>query len=201
MENLEKLFSVEQPVISISENDFREIVSAAANGDTIGQRRLGQCYLYGRGTNRDHREAIYWLEKAAEAGDFISCHELSMYHFARQDGKHLTDKQLTKAVYWAKKIIEFGGVPNALQRYLIAEQMLANPDEKDLVQAINHLQIAAEQDFALAQVRLARCYQRGKYLPLDMEKAIQLYRSAAELGSKAAKFALLVIERSSQEET
>lgn len=201
MEFLERFPPIEQPDVSTSEDDFREIEAAAAAGEVVEQRRLGQCYLYGRGTAKDPEQALYWLKKAAEAGDHISCYELSMYHFRNKDGDRLTAEQLFLAVRWAKKVIEFGGVPNALQRYLIAEQLLKDPSGKNLAQAIEHLQIAAEQDFSFAQFKLAQCYHMGKYLPKDMEKALQLYRRAAELGSKAAKLALIVIERSSREET
>ncbi len=45
---------------------FRE---AAKNGDVMAQRRLGLCYLEGRGVERNFRLGREWLERAASGGD------------------------------------------------------------------------------------------------------------------------------------
>lgn len=172
---------------------------SADGGDSMGQMHLGRCYLMGKGVTRNQNLAVSWLEKAANAGEADACHDLSMYYFTKDDGEHLTDEQIALATYWANKKVECGGNPNSLQSYLIAEQMLDDDTIEDKTKAFEYLWHAADHNFALALTRLARCYQTGRFLPKDTDKAMQLFRKAAQLGSKAAKFALMVYEKQSEE--
>lgn len=172
---------------------------SADGGDSMGQMHLGRCYLTGKGVEKKQNMAVSWLEKAANAGEPDACNELSMYYFTKDDGEHLTDEQIALATYWANKKVECGGNTNSLQSYLIAEQILADDTIEDKSKALEYLWHAADRDFALALTRLARCYQTGHFLPKDTDKAIELFQKAARLGSKAAKFALLVYEKQSEQ--
>jgi hypothetical protein len=42
---------------------------AAEQGDAVGQRLLGWCYVNGTGVAKDEKEALKWYTKAAEQGD------------------------------------------------------------------------------------------------------------------------------------
>ncbi len=172
---------------------------SADGGDSMGQMHLGRCYLKGKGVEKNQNLAVSWLEKAANAGEADACHDLSMYYFTKDDGEHLTDEQIALATYWANKKVEYGGNTNSLQNYLIAEQMLADDTIEDKSKALEYLWHAADRNFALALTRLARCYQTGRFLPKDTDKAIELFQKAAQLGSKAAKFALMVYEKQSEQ--
>ena len=54
------------------EQNFRELLSAAEEGDLDAAHQLAQNYCHGRdGAPKDEEKAFYWFKKAAE-GDHIS---------------------------------------------------------------------------------------------------------------------------------
>ena len=44
-------------------------MSKAEQGNTDGQKKLGDCYFIGDGVEQDHKKAVYWLKKSAKQGD------------------------------------------------------------------------------------------------------------------------------------
>ena len=48
--------------------EFEYFHKAALLGMPIAMSNLGNCYWYGRGTEEDHKEALYWHIKSKEAG-------------------------------------------------------------------------------------------------------------------------------------
>ena len=48
---------------------FAETEKSAKEGDASSQYDLSQLYLHGTGVEKNNREAIYWLRKAAEMGN------------------------------------------------------------------------------------------------------------------------------------
>ena len=53
----------------------------------------------------------------------------------------------------------------------------------DSVEKIKELEEAANEGYARAQFNLAMCYEQGKLVEQDLEKAIMWYKKAAEQGN------------------
>ncbi|MDO5297564.1 MAG: hypothetical protein Q4F00_13225 [bacterium] len=55
------------PVIKtkIEVNNYRKW---AVQGDAYAQKNLGDCYIQGKGVEKDQQQAVYWYRKAAEQG-------------------------------------------------------------------------------------------------------------------------------------
>ena len=51
---------------------------AAEQGDAVGQRLLGWCYVNGTGVAKDEKEAVKWFTKSAEQGDALGQFNLGM---------------------------------------------------------------------------------------------------------------------------
>ena len=53
----------------------------------------------------------------------------------------------------------------------------------DSVEKIKELEEAANEGYARAQFNLAMCYEQGKLVEQDLDKAIMWYKKAAEQGN------------------
>ena len=56
----------------------------------------------------------------------------------------------------------------------------------DSAEKLKELESAANDGFARAQFNLAVCYEQGKWVEQDMEKAIEWYKKSAEQGNANA---------------
>ena len=72
---------------------------AAEQGDAVGQRLLGWCYLNGTGVAKDEKEAVKWFTKSAEQGDAEAQYNLGMCYDL---GKGVTQDR-KEAVKWLTK--------------------------------------------------------------------------------------------------
>lgn len=54
----------------------------SAAGDTYAMRRLGRCYLRGRGVKEDTNEYVKWIRKAADSGDEAAMFEMGDIYFS-----------------------------------------------------------------------------------------------------------------------
>ena len=80
---------------------------AAEAGDIKAMVDLWEAYKYGyrRGFSKDPAQELYWMTRAAEAGDGESIRQLA---FAYQRGE-IVEKDLSAAFYWFSKGAEAGG--------------------------------------------------------------------------------------------
>ena len=60
----------------------------------------------------------------------------------------------------------------------------------DSKEKLQELEEAAKEGFARAQFNLAVCYEQGKWVEQDMEKAIEWYKKSAEQGNLNACYLL-----------
>ena len=72
---------------------------AAEQGDALGQRLLGWCYLNGTGVAKDEKEAVKWFTKSAEQGDAEAQYNLGMCYDL---GKGVTQDN-KEALKWLRK--------------------------------------------------------------------------------------------------
>ena len=58
--------------------DFDAVQARAQQGDPDAEGKLGFKYEYGEGVTRDHEQAMIWLEKAAESGNYAVARNLGI---------------------------------------------------------------------------------------------------------------------------
>ena len=75
---------------------FEEMIRTAERGNTRAQRRLGKCYLYGDGIERNYEEAIRWFRSAALSDDYESLYLLSRCYRQRCPQRENPDNALEK---------------------------------------------------------------------------------------------------------
>ena len=186
------------------------LLEAARLGSAEAQCELGDCYAKGRGVSADIAKAARWYGKAAKQGNaqglyrMGSCclsgygvprnNELAFSYFRQAaDQGHAeaqcalgdccdagtgTAKNSSRAVEWYTKAAEQGNVEAQLK-------LAAHYDD---ARAVTWYRKAAGAGSAEAQYKLGSCYYRGLYgLPKSVDKAMELFRKAAQQGHKAAE--------------
>lgn len=159
---------------------------------------VAECYLWGRGVEKDEAEAVKWFRKAAEQGDASAQTFLAdCYLFGRG-----VARDEAEALVWfrrAAKQDDYGA--ETAKNYLKAVEdddpeaqcHLANAYQVGLycaenkVEAIKWYRKAAEQGNADGQVALGDCYSLGMGVEEDEVEAAKWYRKAAEQGNKYAR--------------
>lgn len=121
--------------------------------------------------------AVEYWEKAAEHGSVDACFRLYEL-FA--SGIGVVENQEEEAIKWLTKAVNNSGTPvqsrgevGSAFEYRIAEIIEKNPS------IITIYQRAADQNYAAAQLVLGFCYEYGKGVDKDAQKAVEWYRRAA----------------------
>ncbi|MEY8687941.1 protein kinase [Bacteroides sp. AN502(2024)] len=154
---------------------------AANQGYVVAQCKLGVCYDYGNGVEKDSVKAVEWYKKAAEQGNAEAQYRLGMCY-------NISEGDWVKAVEWYRKAAEQG---NAGAQYCLGIcYNYGKGVEKDSVKAVEWYRKAAEQGNAGAQCKLGVCYDYGNGVEKDSVKAVEWYRKAAEQGNADAQCCL-----------
>lgn len=159
---------------------FDYFLRNALQGNADAQSYLGQCYMYGFGTEKDGQKAFEWLKKSASNGS--------------SDG-----------YYWLAMCYEKGcGVKRDLQEFFSNMMISANLGdasakaqigscyirgegvEKDEKEAVRWFIIAANQGDALGQFYLGNCFLDGIGIEKDHQTAIVWLKKAADAGFSPA---------------
>ena len=90
--------------VSSIANISDEIVSKAKQGLPFYQFTLGKCYLYGRGTKKDYKEAINWLEKAVAQNNSGAFNSIGFCYYYGYGVK----QDYNEAVKYFRKASDFG---------------------------------------------------------------------------------------------
>ena len=88
-------------------NEFKDLLAKATQGDARAQYSLGLCYFNGDGVKSDHEKAVFWYTKAAEQGNATAQHSLGISYY---NGNGV-EKDDEKTVYWLIKAAEQGLFP------------------------------------------------------------------------------------------
>ena len=67
-------------VAAEGDSDFLINIRLAEQGETVAQLNVGLMYLNGSGTNKNHHEAIRWLQQAAKKGNTDAMYHLGKYY-------------------------------------------------------------------------------------------------------------------------
>ncbi len=145
---------------------------SAKSGNAKAQCNLGVMYSYGNGTEQNYAEAAYWFRKSAEGG-----YSRGQTNLGELLTKGLgVERNPTEAAYWFGK----SGSPRALHRLALL-YLTGDGVEKNTEEAISLLEESSERGYAKACVKLADLIETD-----NPERALELYRKAAEKGNKDA---------------
>lgn len=131
---------------------------AAVQGNRDALYQLARCHEYGWGTPPDRQKAFQCYKKAAELGDV--------------DAQYMIDMDEIR------QASNMGGGADALFALALCYEHVFLQVEK----ALPYYLFAAEQGCHEARYRLALCYEQGKGVPADQEKADALFQEAFEKG-------------------
>ena len=166
-------------------NDF--IINNEAILSQLKKNRINFAYckeserLY---SDKKYEQAIYWWQKAADAGDSGAQYRLAICY---QNGNGVV-KDIEKAVYWWQKA---AGAGDSDAQYRLAFCYLKGDGvEKDVEKAVYWCQKAADAGNSGAQYLLAFCYLKGEGVEKDVEKAVYWWQKAADAGDSDAQYRL-----------
>ena len=169
---------------------FLEIEPAAEKLKPYLQYRIGKMHCYGLGTKQDYTQAFAWFLKSSEQGNRFAQFSLAnLYYYGSG-----VEKNLSQAFLWYMKSAA-QGQPYAA--YSVA-QMYANGEvvNKDEVQAQSYYKQSLA-DFQKLEAdkqvddnmfyKMGRMFRLGLGIEIDIQKAIDYFKRAANLGNKNAK--------------
>ena len=135
-------------------------------------------------SDKKYEQAIYWWQKAADAGNSAAQKNLAICYF-NGDG---VEKDVEKAIYWWQKAADAGN--SAAQKNLAICYFNGDGVEKDVEKAVYWWQKAADAGNSAAQFNLAICYLKGDGVEKDVEKAVYWWQKAADAGDSTAQYRL-----------
>ncbi len=168
----------------------RQLIShEALDGDPGAQLLYGLAYLHGRnGLRKDPGKAVYWLRRAARAGNAYAQLTLGDCH-AKGLG---VAKDPAHAIAWWRKAARQGNAEAQLRlgmAYLEGNGVKADPE-----QARHWITKAAEQGNSDAQYQLGKMYHEGRAVPRHEETAKSWLSRAAARAHSGAVDLLAIIE-------
>ncbi|MBT6801290.1 MAG: SEL1-like repeat protein [Rhodospirillales bacterium] len=152
--------------------------SMAEKGVPSHQYALGMALIEGKGTGKNLKGAIQWIEAAAVRGYTRAQHRLGLLH-AKGTGVALNPVQ---AFFWHQSAADQGFADSQYRLGLL----YANGEGvvKSHVLARQWFQKAAGKGHADAMFNLGRSYALGQDTPKDPQKARTWYAKAKQAGSK-----------------
>ena len=153
---------------------LRKVYEDAKQGNAEAQLRIGDCYFWGYGTEKNSAEARDWYKKAAEQGSAAAQCALGDYYrrFEREEEE-------AEACYRKAAEQDYAAAQHKLGLYYC-----------DADEAIEWYRKAAEQGYAKAQCTLGDCCYNGEGIEKDLKEAVKWYQKAAELGLAEAQWRL-----------
>lgn len=163
---------------------FHYFEFAADKGCIDAMFRLGECYFYGEGTEKNLEKAFELYIKAAEYH-----HDAATYCVALcYDYGYGTQKNKKLAFEWYKKAARLGhvyAINNLGVCYVRGEGV-----DKNVKKAIACYSVASREGDANSSNSLGRIYEIGYGVEKDISKAIEFYEKAASLGDSSGAFNL-----------
>ncbi len=185
---------------------FPDILRFAEEGDSDFCFRAGYCYSTGNGVAKDVDKAISWYTKSAEQGDKGAIYKVALYNLGWN--YFYNKKDLSKAKYWwekaaaqgyedAKKRLNEHFSPEAEAKKRAEEEKKKRKvevkklyDEDRYIEAFPDILRFAEEGDSDFWHRAGYCYDCGKGVTKDVDKAMYWYTKSAERGDKFSQYNL-----------
>ena len=152
---------------------------ASEKGHLLAKHSMALLYLKGKYVSQDFEKGFSLLKECADYGDGNSNYEI--YIFSKRYKDVISD---SIAFDYLKKASAIG-VTEA--QYDLAMQYYENGIEEDYKKAFDLLSKCANKNDAGALYQLALCYRYGHGTALNLQKAMEMLKCAANLGHKKAK--------------
>ena len=166
-----------------SESYSPELLKKGESGDVKAQLALWHCYVSGNhGVDKDEKEALKWITKAADQGDPFGQYNLG-WHYAMGTGVAKDEKQ---AVVLFSKAAEHGsGLAQGSLAICYARGAGVIQDDKKAIEwftkgAVKYFAKEAQAGDAKSQATLGLCYAYGIGVEKNEKKAIELLTAAAK---------------------
>ncbi len=157
---------------------YKWYYDASTKGNDKATMRLGTLLFY-KFSNRDS-EAIEYIEQAADNGHSNACYAL--YQIYNDDEEHKDEK---KARYWLLRGVSYRNkycIKEAAGHYLSGSLLPYNPQL-----AVECYEAGIEDNNRDCMYLLGDLYDVGMYVKKDEEKALDLFRRAADKGECRAQ--------------
>jgi S1-C subfamily serine protease len=184
------LLSASLPLIAQSLDELR---AKAEAGNAIAQEELGKRYIYGGPNERDPKEGLKWLSKAAEQGNADAQYTLgTLYSLPPQfSDLYGVATDYAEALKWLRIAAAQGHA--GAQESLGGMYELGQGVAKDDAEAVRWYLKAARQGDASAEFFLAQHFLNGTGVSRNPIEAGKWYRKAAEQGHAPAELMLGVM--------
>ena len=135
--------------------------TAAEQGHSTGQRKLGSCYATGFGVPLDYVEAARWFRKAADQGNSRAQHDLGVL-YSHGNG---VPRDHAEAAKWFRKAADQGNPRAQCDLGILYSDGSGVPE--DHAEAAKWFRKAANQGYAHGQTLLQRLHDEGKAVPIQ----------------------------------
>jgi Trypsin-like peptidase domain/Sel1 repeat len=143
---------------------------------------LSLMYSGGEGVPEDHKEAVKWIRRAAEAGHEDAQFDLGWLYDSGSVG---VPQDHNEAVKWYRRAAEQG---NAKAQYNLGQSYVRGEGvPEDYKEAVKWFRRAAEQGLPDAQHSLGVLYDHGGGVPQNPSEAAKWYQRAGEQGFPMAQ--------------
>lgn len=139
---------------------------------------LGQIHEGQRYQMADPEKALYWYRHAVARGNLDAQYRITELS-THSDTPDMDAEQ--QRINLLKQNAEQG---HANSQYQLAQYYLSDSAEKNLVQGIHYLFLAAQQDHLLANQQIADHYAHGDILPQDHLQSLQFVKRCISLGDQ-----------------
>jgi len=157
-----------------------DLIEAIA-GSAEEQWQYGLKYRYGRGVEKNYREAFRWFQSAALKGHATAQRDLGTL-YRRGLG---VQRDFTQAAKWFRQSARQGNMK--AERDLGILHQFGRGVPQDDAEAVRWYRKAADQGERKAQTNLAFMYKAGRGVSQDFQEAARWYRKAADQGSAVAQ--------------
>jgi len=170
------------------EEAFQWYEKCALAGNTDGMNKVAECFLNGKGVQKDIHEGISWYQKAADSGDTNAMYKLALHYEFKDTGRFGDEesKYLDLSINLYSKAVDKGDT-NAMcglgRCYLNGKGI-----DKDEEKAMQFFLRAANSGNPKAMCEIGLCYSWGKGVTKDNENMIKWFLKAAELGNAEGMF-------------
>ena len=149
-------------------------------GNAIAQRAIGQCFLQGKGVERQVELALKWLKLSAEQGDAEGQRQLAEFYFKGEDGF----PNEAEATAWYRRSALLG---NASAQDMLSWILAEDENAPDYGQARVWALKAADQGVASSMTRLGLFYHNALGVERDALAAAMWWERAAYRGDGDAQ--------------
>ena len=159
---------------------LKDNLEGAEKGEPGALRSLGAMYLRGEGVEKDEKKGFEYINKAIELGYTPAYKSLGNYYFEQYPPR------LKEAAIWYQKCLD-NGIDDEI---VISRLMFSYRETNDNESTLRIAKIGVEKDYDYCMVQLGYFYSQGKCVPLNNEKAVELFRRAADKGNAGGAFNL-----------